>query len=332
MNNRRKLVVALGAGALVAPFGSFAQQQGKVWRVGFLSQRNRPASLESDNNYGAFLRRMRELGYLEGRNLAMEWRFAEGKLDRLSDLAAELVQLKMDVILSGSATTTIALKKATTAIPIVMTGTSDPVGSGLVKSLAHPGGNITGLSLMMIDLGPKFLELLLRAAPGLTRVALLMNPDNPTHATVLKEVRVAAQKTGVKALLSMEARNPQEIENAFSAMARQSAAAFIVLPSPLFNQQHRLIADLAAKNRLPSMTPESIFAESGCLMSYGMSLADTFRGAATYVDKIFKGAKPADLPVEQPTKFELFINGKTAKILNLKIPQSLLVMADKVIE
>ncbi len=330
MNNRRRLVIALGGSALAAPLGSFAQQKGKVWRVGFLSLRARPDSLDSENP-GAFRRGMRELGYVEGKNLVIEWRFADGNAERLPGFAAELVQLKVDVIVAGGTPDTSAAKSATTSIPIVMGNVADPVASGLIKSLARPGGNITGSTNFSGDIQAKHLEMLLGMMPKLSHVAVLVNPSNPAHATVLKNVEVAAQRVGVR-MLPVEARTAPEIENAFSTMSRKNAGAVIVEPDGVFNLQRRQIADLAMKHRLPSIQLYREYAEAGGLMSYGPNNADGHRRAATYVDKIFKGAKPADLPVEQPMKLELVINGKTAKALGLTIPQSLVIMADKVIE
>ena len=274
---------------------------------------------------------MRELGYVEGKNLAVEWRFADGKNERLPGLATELVQLKVDFILTAGEPPTGAAQKATTTIPIVMGNSIDPVGSGFVASLARPGGNITGLSSLLGDLGPKHFEMLRSMVPRLSRVAVLMNPTNPGHAMILKSVQTAAQKSGAK-LLPVQARNPQEIESAFSTMARENAEAVIVANDGVFAQDQRRIAELAAQHRLPSVTLRREYAEAGGLMSYGPSFLDQYRRAASYVDKILKGAKPADLPVEQPTKFELVINGKTAKALGLKIPQSLMISADKVIQ
>ena len=330
MNRRRNLLIALGAAALAAPLRTFAQQAGKVWRIGFLSSIARPVSLDA-HYYGAFLRGMRELGYVEGKNLVIEWRFAEGKYERLAVLAAELVQLKVDVIVTAGTPATGVAQKATTTIPIVMGTVGDPVGSGFVKSLARPGGNITGLSEIAVDLSPKLLEMLISMVPKLSRVAVLMNPGNSSHATRLKSIQAAAQAVSVT-ILPAEARTAKEIENAFSMMAQKKTGAVIVMVDALFNQQVRQIAELAAKNRLPTISGLREYVEAGGLMSYGQNLADNFRRAATYVDKILKGAKPGDLPVEQPTNFELFINGKTAKALGLKIPQSLLISADKVIE
>ena len=333
MNKRRKIICALGASALVAPFASFAQQSGKVWRVGFLSLR--PVAIsETDYYYGPFRQGMRELGYVEGKNLLIEWRSAEGNGERLPGLATELVNLKVDVIVAASGSTHVPAKNATATIPIVVVGAGDPVGTGLVKSLARPGGNVTGLSNLNVDLSPKLLEMLHSMVPKLSRVAVLISIDdtnNQVQSMVLKNVEAAARSTGTT-ILPHYARTPQEVENAFSQMSRQKAGALIVTRHPYLNQQARQIAELAAKNRLPAIAGLREYVEAGGLMSYGSSLTGQYRRAAIYVDKILKGAKPGDLPVEQPTIFELFINGKTAKALGLTIPHSLLASADKVIE
>jgi len=329
MNNRRKVVVAFGASVLAAPF-AIAQQQGKVWRVGFLSQRH-VDFVDSDYYYGPFRQGLRELGYVEGKNLVIEWRSAEGNNERLAGLAAELVNLKVDVIVTAGTPAISAAQKATTAIPIVMGNIGDPVGSGFVKSLARPASNITGLSSMAGDVYLKQIEMLLSMVPRLSRVAVLVNPSNMSNVKTSERVQTEGQKRGVKVLRG-EAKTPQEIHNAFSMMRTQNADALIVFNDGLFQQQKAQIAELTAKHRLPAVAQDRIYADAGVLMSYGPSLAEQSLRAATYVDKIFKGAKPADLPVEQPTKFELVINGKTAKTLGLAIPQSLLVSADKVIE
>ena len=317
----------------MASFVSFAQPQTKVWTVGFLVQGNRPASIES-SFFGAFPRGMSELGYVEGKNLIIEWRFADDKAERLHGLAAELVQLKVDVIVASGTTSAIsASQKASTSIPIVMAGAADPVGDGFVKSLASPGGNITGYSNMTGNISSKQLEILLDMVPRLSRVAVLVNPNNSVAqaGAFLKNLQIAGRKSGVT-ILSFEARTPPEIEHAFSQMARQKTGALIVMRDSTFNRQVGQIADLAAKHRLPAIAGLREYVEVNGLMSYGTNVAVQFHRAATYVDKIFKGAKPAELPVEQPTKFELFINGKTAKVLGLTIPQALLISADKVIE
>jgi len=330
MNNRRKLLLALGAGALAAPFASLAQQPNKVWRVGFLALRS-PTAWNPNASYDAFMQGMRELGYVEGKNLIIEWRLADGKVERLPALAAELVQLKVDVLVAAGVQPTSAAQKATTTIPIVMANSIDPVGSGFVASLARPGGNITGLSNLIGDLSAKHFEMLRSIVPKVSRMAILVNPTNSGHATILKTVQTAAQKSSVK-ILSVQARIPQEIESAFSTMTKHNAQGVIVANDLFLNQQRRQIAELAAKNRLPSVAAVREYADDGGLMSYGPKFVENYRRAATYVDKIIKGAKPSDLPVEQPTKFELVINRKTAKTLGLTIPQSLLISADKVIE
>ena len=330
MNNRRKLIVAIGASALTTPLAAFAQQQGKVWRIGYLALPNRPADLAS-HYLGALAQGMRELGYVEGKNFVIEWRFADNDVKRMPGLAAELVQLKVDVIVTASNDGALALQKATATIPIVIINAGDPVARGLVKSLARPGGNITGVSTLNVDLGPKRLEMLHGMAPKVSRVAALVNPSNQGMIQALESLHAAGLKLGLK-ILPVEAQTPQEIDHAFARMREQKAGALIVILNPLFQQQKNQIAELAIKHRLPSMTADRVYPEAGCLMSYGSNLADSIRRTAVYVDKIFKGAKPADMPVEQPTRFELIINGKTAKALGLKIPNTLLVTAEKVIE
>ena len=274
---------------------------------------------------------MRELGYVEGKNLLIEWRFADNKVERLPELAADLVQLKVDVIIAASPPATIAAMKATTEIPIVFESVGDAVSLGFVKSLAHPGGNVTGISNLSTELGVKRLDVLLDMVPKLSRLAFLMNPGNASHAVVLKNIEAAAQKRNVK-ILSVAAQTEGDIGSAFSLMTKEKVQAVNVANDPLFNQQSRQIAELAVKHRLPTISALRGDVEAGVLMSYGANLHDLYRRGATYVDKIFKGAKPADLPVEQPTIFELFVNGKTAKTLGLKIPNSILVQATKVIE
>ena len=326
---RRRFLVAAVALAAAGPLASFAQPQGKVWRVGFLAQR-RVGPLDTDS-FGGFPQRMRELGYVEGKNLMIEWRSAEGKLEPLPALAAELVRLGVDAIVVAGGPAASAAQKATATIPIVIGSASDPVATGLVRSLARPGGNITGLSNMAADLSPKHLDPLLATVPKLSRVALLANPEIPPHALALKTTQTAAQTVNVT-VVAMEARTAEGIENAFSRMAREQVGAAIVVSYPLFTQHRREIAELALKYRIPLMCPFQEYVEAGNLMSYGYNPADLYRHAAIYVDKIFKGAKPADLPIEQPTKFELAVNLKTAKALGIKFPQSILVRADRVIE
>jgi ABC-type uncharacterized transport system substrate-binding protein len=329
MNRRETLHALIALCAAVGSRASLAQQHGKVWRVGFLIARRLAPG--DTNYYRAFPQGMRELGYDEGRNLVIEWRYADGKFERLPDLAAELVQLKVDVIVTAGTAATSAAQKATTTIPIVMGTTNDAVISGFVQSLAQPGGNITGISNLTVDLSAKDLEILLSVVPKLSRVAVLVNPGNSAHAPIVKTVQTAALKTDVK-ILPFEARTPQEIENGFSIVTQHNAEAIVVALDAFLVQQGRQIAELATKYRMPSVYPVREHVEVGGLISYGPNLSDNYRRAATYVDKILKGAKPADLPIEQPTKFELVINIKTAKALGVTIPQSLLLRADEVIQ
>jgi putative ABC transport system substrate-binding protein len=330
MNNRRKLVIGLGAGALAAPLGSFAQPQTKVWRIGFLSARSRPVSLEL-SDYGAFSSRLRELGYVEGKNLVIEWRFADGQYERLAGLVAELLRLKVDLIIAAGPPPIIAAQKATSTIPIVLVSSVDPVEAGFVKSLSRPGVNITGISNLSGEVSPKQLDLLLTLAPNLSRVAVMANPANSAHVTMLNLVQAAARKANVK-VVPVNARTPQEIELAFAVMVREKAGALIIGIDPFFIQQRRQIAELALKNRLPSITTFQEYVADGGLMSYGQNLAEQFRQAASLVNKIFKGAKPGDLPVEQSTKFDVVVNRKIAKALGIEIPNSILVQATRVIE
>ena len=327
MNRRRAVAALLALSATAASRPSSGQQGGKVWRVGYLS----PASVVNSQYTAAFLKGMRELGYVEGKNLVIEWRSADGKLERLPSLAAELVELKVDVIVAVASPAIGAAQKATTTIPIVMAITGDPVGSGFVKSLARPGGNITGLSNMGGDTGPKLVDLLTSVVPKLSLVGVLVTPTSTTYRTISDSVQAAAQNAGVKTLVA-EASSDQEIDNAFSMMAREKADAVIVGSSSFFTQQRRQIAELALKYGIPSMFAIRSNVEAGGLISYGQNVADDFHRSATYVDKILKGAKPADLPVEQPVSFELVVNLKTAKALGLTIPQAILLRADEVIQ
>ena len=329
MLERRQVLFALAAGAL-APLAARGQQPSKVWRIGFLLQRHLNR-VDSDPVYGSFTRGLRELGYVEGKNLVIEWRSAEGNSERLMELAAELVRLKVDVLVTPGTPASRAAQKATATIPIVMIGVGDPVGSGLVKSLARPGGNTTGLSVFIAEVGPKYLELLRGMMPKLTHVAVLLNPTNTSHALVLKGVRASAERIGVT-IQSIEAGTPQGIADAFAAMAREHAGALIVAQDALFIQQKKQIAELAVERRLPSISGNSDYVGAGGLLSYGQNLTDGPSRAAVIVDKILKGGDPREMPVEQATKFELTINLKTANTLGIKIPQSMLLQATKVIE
>jgi len=278
----------------------------------------------------AFLEGMRALGYVEGQNLVLEYRGAEGQLERLPTLAAELVQLKPEVIVTQGTPAALAAQHATTTIPIVMVGVGDPVGSGLVASLARPGGNVTGLASVSSELVGKQLEFLKEVLPMVSRVAILWNPANPVHAVNVRAADVAAQRLGVQ-LYPMEASGPEAFASAFAAMTRAHVGALLVLGDAMVFEHRRRFAELAATSRLPTMHNIRPFVEAGGLMAYGPNTPDIRRRAAVYVDKILKGAKPADLPVEQPTKFDLVINLKTAEALGLTIPPTLLFQADEVI-
>jgi putative ABC transport system substrate-binding protein len=329
MNNRRKLLVALGAGALVVPLRSFAQQPtARMYRIGFLGV---SSATSTASRLEAFRAGLGDLGYVEGKNLVIEWRFADGKFEVLPSMATELVHLKVDVIVAAASQAIRAAQQATTTIPIVMATTGDPVASGFVKSLARPGGNITGLTNIAGDLSSKVFSLLLTMVPKLSRVAVLMNPTSSTARTILTGFQAAAQRVNVNIVL-LEARTAQEIENAFSRMAKERVGAVIVANEAFFFQQRRQLAGLTNKNRIPSMFSAEEYAEEGGLMSYGPRVVDDYRRAVVYVDKILKGARPGDLPVEQPMHFELVINGKTAKALGLTISSEMLLRADKVIE
>ena len=279
----------------------------------------------------AFRQGLRELGYVEGQNIALEPRWADGKYDRYPALAADLVHLKVDVIVTVGGAATRATQQVTKTIPIVMSLVIDPVGSGLVPSLAHPGGNVTGLSIMATDLIGKQLELLQQVVPKVSRVALLWNPNNPGGSSQLRAATAAARTLGL-ALQTLEARNPQEIDHAFTAMTKERAGALVISPDGMFGNQRRQIAELAAKRRLPSIMGGTAYPDAGGLMAYSANIVDWEQRAATYVDRILKGAKACDLAVEQPSKFELVINLKTAKVLGLTIPPSVLGRADQVIE
>jgi putative ABC transport system substrate-binding protein len=304
-----------------------AQQTVKVPRVGILHS---GSSSTSAPFIEVFRHRLRELGYIEGRNLILEYRFAEERFDRLPGLANELVGLPVDVILTAGNQAISAARQATKTIPIVMATSGDPVRQGFVESLARPGANVTGLTLQSPDLSGKRLELLLEAVPKLSAVAVLLKSGNPLHTFVRQETEDAAQALKVK-LQSVEIREPDELENAFVKMAKNRASALVVPLEPMFNNQAGRIVNLAAKHRLAAMYGERLYVDAGGLMSYGANIVDAYRRAANYVDKILKGAKPADLPVEQPKKFEFIINLKSAKQIGLTIPPNVLARADRVI-
>jgi ABC-type uncharacterized transport system substrate-binding protein len=322
------LSILLVTGPLAVGVVAEAQQPAKVSRIGVLAP---PSPSFFSTRVEPFRRGLRELGYLEGKNISLEYRYAEGKLDRLSHLAAELVHLKVDVILTAGESGVLAAKNATKAIPIVFAVAEDAVGSGLVSSLARPGGNATGLTVLSEVLGGKRLELLRESFPKAVRVAVLWPSGGARGNLPFTEMETAAKALGLK-LQSLPVRGLDDFEPAFEAAKKEGAQALLTNPSPVMNTQQLRIVDFAAKNRLPAMYAAPEFVDGGGLMYYGPSYADLFRRAATYVDKILKGAKPADLPVEQPTKFEMVINLKTAKQIGLTIPPNVLARADKVIK
>jgi putative tryptophan/tyrosine transport system substrate-binding protein len=301
-----------------------AQPAGKVYRIGVLGNENAPP-------WEGFRQGLRELGYVDTRNVAMEWRWSEGRTDRLPELAVELVRLRVDIIVASGSQAVRAAKQATSIIPIVMTTVAYPERIGLVESLAHPGGNVTGLSNIAGELSGKRLELLKEIAPKISRVALVWNPASPVEPFGRQEVLTAARAANLE-IVSAEVRTPEDYPAAFAAVTAGRAQAVLAHGNPVNFRNRQLIVDFALKNRLPGIYEERVFVEAGGLMSYAPSFTDLFRRAATYVDKILKGAKPADLPVEQPTKFEFVINQKTAKAIGLTIPQSLLGRADEIIQ
>jgi ABC-type uncharacterized transport system substrate-binding protein len=329
MMDRRAFITVISGTILAAPWASDAQPT-KAPRIGFLSagSRSDPAS---QHNRDVFRQGLRDLGYVEGQSLALEERWADGRYERLPELAAELVHLNVDILVTVATPATRAAQQATRTIPIVMTLISDPVESGLVANLAHPGGNTTGFSFMHPDLSKKRLELLKEIIPKIVRVAVLSNPSNPNTPPLLRETTAAARALRLQ-LYVVEVRDSAQLDGAFSAMIRDRADALVMMPDLFFLDQRRRIVDLAAQNRLPAMYPWREPVDAGGLMAYGANAADILRRAGVYIDKILKGARPADLPVEQPTKFELVINLKTAKALGLTIPQSLLVRADQLIQ
>ena len=329
--NRRAFIAGWTGGFLAAPLAAEGQQTGKIWRIGFLS-------LNSDAEpfkrwYAAFREGLQKLGYVEGDNVIVEQRYAAGQIERLSTLAAELVRLKVDVLVTAPAGSAVFAKKVTRTIPIVFIGEPDPVGTALVASLARPGGNITGLADAHADLVPKRLELLKQVAPSASRVAILWNPANASTGPQLKIAEAAAPALGAT-VLSVGVMGPRrdDVDRAFETIGKERPGSLLVVGDATLGVHRHRIAELSIKRRLPTSGSHSGWAEGGLLMSYGTDFVDLFRRAATYVDRIFKGTKPADLPVEQPTKFELVINLRTAKALGLTIPQSVLGRADQVIQ
>jgi len=328
MMDRRMFLGTLAGGVVASPLAAGAQQAGKVYRVGFLG--NSTAALEA-NLVQPFREGLRDLGYVEGRDVLIEYRWADGKYDRFPALAAELAAAKVDVIVTAGTPAALAVKKTAASIPLVMVAVGDPVAVGLVADLARPGGNVTGLSSIAPELEGKRLELLREVVPKLSRVAVLWNPDNPFHAGSLKETRAAAQVLGIKVQL-VGVRVSEEFPAAFAAIVKERAGALLMLADRIFLHNRARIVDFEAKHRLPGVYAYRELVEAGGLMSFGPSYPGMHRRAAYYVDKILRGSKPADLPVEQPTKFELLISLKAARALGLTIPHSLLLRADEVIE
>jgi ABC-type uncharacterized transport system substrate-binding protein len=328
-NSKRVSVFALALCALLFALcvSVEAQRPTKIPRIGFLAATS-VATIPGRRE--AFRQGLRELGYVEGKNLIVEYRYAEGQLDHVPALASELVRLKVDIIVSGGSAVTRPVKETTTTVPIVMAQDTDPVGNGFVASLARPGGNITGLSLLAPELSGKQLELLKEIVPKLSRVVGLNNPNEPGYMQLRKETELAAEALKIQ-IQFLNTRNPKDIETAFREATKNRADAVLVTPMPIVVSQRVQIAALAAKGRLPAMYGQSEYLDAGGLMFYGASITDLFRRAATYVDKILKGTKPADLPVEQPTKFEFIINLNAAKQIGLTIPPNVLARADRVI-
>jgi putative ABC transport system substrate-binding protein len=325
--NRRTFLAGTGAMLLASPLAAEAQPAGKVPRVGFLTAF---AASDVPQWRAGFRQGLRDFGYTEGRNIVIEYRYAEGQPERLPGLAAELVRLKMDIIAAETTPASLAVQHATATIPIVMTLVADPVESGLIASLARPGGNITGLSLQLPDIAAKRLQLLRDVVPGVSRVGILWNSASPITPPQFRAAQAAAQILGIQ-LESLGVRAPDDFERAFQAASRRGTGALLILDDFFLTRHLTQIAKLTIKAKLPAMAGVTGFAEAGVLVSYGPNFADITRRAVTYVDKILKGAKPGDLPIEQPTKFELVVNLKTAKALGLTIPQSVLQRADEVI-
>ena len=325
---RREFITLIASAAAAWPLPLSAQQRAKLPTIGFLG--NSTAVLEA-NLLRAFRDGLRELGYQEGRNIAIEYRWADGDYARFPTLVAELLALKVDVIVTAGTPAALAVKKATTSVPLVMVAVGDPVGTGLVPSLARPGGNLTGLSSISSDLEGKRLELLREVVPKLSHVAFFFNSLNPFHTVSMRQARAAAQALHVK-LQAHDVRASDDLDRAFAAIVKEKPDALLILADRVFLHNRQRMMDFAAEHRLPSVNAYRELVEAGGLMSYGPSYEDMHRRAAIYVDKILKGAKPGDLPVEQPTKFTLMINLKTAKAIGLTIPESFLLRADQVIE
>jgi putative tryptophan/tyrosine transport system substrate-binding protein len=328
---RREFVALLGGAAAGVAFRSlrtWAQLPAKFWRIGFIVG-GEAASKESP--YSGFVRGMRELGYVEGKDFVIEWRSAQGHYEHFSVAARELIGQNVDVIVVASSAAVGPVQQVTRTVPIVMAYSTDPVGAGFVDSLSHPGGNTTGLVGSSDEISPKQIELMLRAVPNLSRMGALGNPDNPSYSAILKSTQAAARNVGI-ATFPAEARSPEEFDLAFTKLVEARVQAVKIFPDALLFLQRSRIANLAGKHRLPSISAYRECAEAGALMSYGENLSEFFRRAAAFVDKIFRGAKPSELPVEQSTKFELVLNLRTARLLGIDMPPTLLALADEAIE
>jgi putative tryptophan/tyrosine transport system substrate-binding protein len=327
---RRTFITLLGGAAAAWPLAARAQQPGKIWRIGFLSGAAHPLSLET-SQWGGFLQGMRELGLIEDRDFIVEWRFAEGRTELFPILAAELVRAQVDVVVVGTTGSIRAVQQASRTIPIVMAVSTDPVGTGFVESLARPGGNITGLATSADDTTPKQLEVLAAMVPHLSRVGLLSNPDSPNSAPVVKSALRTAPKANLQ-VVQVDARIPDHVGIAFATLVKERAEAIMVVTDGFIASQRQRVTDLSLEHRMPTIFTQREYVEAGGLMSYGESARDFNRRAAAYVGKILKGSKPAELPIEQPNRFFLVINLKTATALGLEIPPTLLARADEVIE
>lgn len=330
MRTRRELFLGVGAGLVALPLEALAQRITRVWHVGFLSSRGHPGSPELDYHVG-LPRGLKELGYVEGKDLVIDWRFADGKYERFAELLAELIRIPVDVLVTDGTPTTLAAQKATKTIPIVFGSAADPVGNGLVQSLSRPGGNTTGVSLLGTEASIKQVEMLAAVLPKLSRVGVLFNPDNPSATQIMKSLQGASELKKLTQV-PVEARTRQAIGAAFALMEKERVGAFLYLPDSFLAEHRPLIAELSIGHRIPGIAAGVGFPMAGGLMSYGQNLESNYRRAAAYVDKILKGTSPADLPVEQPTKFELVLNRRTAKTLGIEFPAELLLLADRVIE
>jgi putative tryptophan/tyrosine transport system substrate-binding protein len=325
---RREFITLLSGTAAAWPLVARAQQAGKVWRIGILDTTS--VALNAAN-FDALRQGLRQHGYIEGQNLVIDYRSADGRVERFPDLAAELVHLKVDLIVTRGTPAVVAVKNATKTIPVVMAASGDPIGAGVVAGLARPGANVTGLSAFVTELQAKRLELLKELVPGINRIAALLNMSSPATPPQWEQTKAAARTLAIEPQL-LDVRKPEDLNRAFETAIRQRAEALVVGINALTQANRRPIADLATKHRLPAIYASREFVDAGGLVAFGVNYPDLYRRAATYVDKILKGAKPADLPIEQPTKFEMVINLKTAKALGLDVPPTLLARADEVIE